>query len=621
MWSIYLGVIVQGVLTGLVYGLMALGLSVIFGVVRVVNFAHGEFAVVAMYAAYVLFTVFKLDPLVALVPVAAGFFVIGYTLQATLINPFVGRPEHQQFIVLVGVGLIITNLLLMGFGPDARPVNLPYGFDSYAVGPLFLDKPRVLAAAAAIVIAAGLFWFFRRTPTGTAIRACADNLVGAEVVGTRRETPLCSDLRAGARLRRGGGRAARHHRGSDAGARAGLHAARFHHRDHRRHGVDGGCPCGRHPDWGLGGAGRLPVRAVDEEHVLVRALDRRAGAAAPGAVGTAGLTVLWRDLTARGRVALALALGVLLALPLMADRYLISVVTLVFYFAYVGQAWNLMMGYAGQLSLGHALYVGLGGYVAALLWLDFGVGPWLGVFAAVAVAASFGAVIGWLGFRFRIAGVYFALLTIAFAEFTRIGFDNMSFTGGAAGLFLPFEQKRLGEWWNLRGGQVFFYYLALMLAAGAVVATALLARSRLGYQWLAVREDETAARAVGIDAFRVKLAAVVISSAMTAVGGVFYAFYNNSLFPAQVFDMSRSIELILAPIVGGLGTVFGPVIGAFILTPLGEGLIAVTKYFGVDLPGLKAVFYGAVLIAITIAMPDGVWPRLCALFGLKGRAP
>ena len=331
--------------------------------------------------------------------------------------------------------------------------------------------------------------------------------------------------------------------------------------------------------------------------------------------------MLWRDLTARGRVALALALGVLLALPLMADRYLISVVTLVFYFAYVGQAWNLMMGYAGQLSLGHALYVGLGGYVAALLWLDFGVGPWLGVFAAVAVAASFGAVIGWLGFRFRIAGVYFALLTIAFAEFTRIGFDNMSFTGGAAGLFLPFEQKRLGEWWNLRGGQVFFYYLALMLAAGAVVATALLARSRLGYQWLAVREDETAARAVGIDAFRVKLAAVVISSAMTAVGGVFYAFYNNSLFPAQVFDMSRSIELILAPIVGGLGTVFGPVIGAFILTPLGEGLIAVTKYFGGDLPGLKAVFYGAVLIAITIAMPDGVWPRLCALFGLKGRAP
>jgi branched-chain amino acid transport system permease protein len=299
----------------------------------------------------------------------------------------------------------------------------------------------------------------------------------------------------------------------------------------------------------------------------------------------------------------------------------LSVLTLIFYFAYVGQAWNLMMGYAGQLSLGHALYVGLGGYVAALLWLKFGIGPWLGVFAAIAVASAFGAAIGWLGFRFGIAGVYFALLTIAFAEFTRIGFDHLDFIGGAAGLFLPFEEKRLGEWWNLRGGQLLFYYLALALAAGAVVLMALLARSRLGYRWLAVREDETAARALGIDAFAVKMAAVVISSAMTAVGGVFYAFYYNSLFPAQVFGIGRSIELMLAPIVGGLGTIFGPVVGAFILTPLGELLTAALERLGVNAPGAKAVFYGVILIAIIYAMPSGVWPRLAAFLGIKGRAP
>jgi branched-chain amino acid transport system permease protein len=333
------------------------------------------------------------------------------------------------------------------------------------------------------------------------------------------------------------------------------------------------------------------------------------------------MSELWDGMNARGRIVLALALVVLLALPLIADRYVLSVLTLIFYFAYVGQAWNLMIGYAGQLSLGHALYVGLGGYVAALLWLKFGIGPWLGVFAAIAVASAFGAAIGWLGFRFGIAGVYFALLTIAFAEFTRIGFDHLDFIGGAAGLFLPFEEKRLGEWWNLRGGQLLFYYLALALAAGAVVLMALLARSRLGYRWLAVREDETAARALGIDAFAVKMAAVVISSAMTAVGGVFYAFYYNNLFPSQVFEMSRSIELILAPIVGGLGTVFGPVVGAFVLTPLGEVLIAVTQHFGVNAPGVKAVFYGVILIAIIYAMPSGVWPRLAAFLGIKGRAP
>ena len=330
---------------------------------------------------------------------------------------------------------------------------------------------------------------------------------------------------------------------------------------------------------------------------------------------------VWRSVNARGRVVLVLVLAVLLALPLVADRYVLSVLTLIFYFAYVGQAWNLMMGYAGQLSLGHALYVGLGGYVAALLWLDFGIGPWLGVFAAVAVAAGFGAAIGWLGFRFGVAGVYFALLTIAFAEFTRIGFDHLGVTGGAAGLFLPFEEKRMGEWWNLRGGQLLFYYLALALASGAVLLVALIARSRLGYRLIAVREDETAARALGIDAFAVKMAAVVISSAMTAVGGVFYAFYYNNLFPSQVFEISRSIELILAPIVGGLGTVFGPVIGAFVLTPLGEVLIAVTARLGIDAPGVKAVFYGVILIVIIYAMPTGVWPRLAGWFGLRSRSP
>ncbi len=183
MWSIYLNVAIQGVLTGLVYGLMALGLSVIFGVVRVVNFAHGEFAVVAMYATYVAFTALGLDPLWTLVPLAAVFFFVGYGLQATLVNRFVGRPDHEQFILLVGVGIIIVNALLIAFGPDARPVNLPYGFDSYELGPLLVDKPRVLAAAAAIAVAAALFWFFRRTRTGAAIRACADNLVGAGVIG------------------------------------------------------------------------------------------------------------------------------------------------------------------------------------------------------------------------------------------------------------------------------------------------------------------------------------------------------------------------------------------------------------------------------------------------------
>jgi branched-chain amino acid transport system permease protein len=183
LWSLYANVLVQGVLTGLVYGLMALGLSVIFGVVRVVNFAHGEFAVVAMYAAFVMFRNWGLDPFLSLLPIAGAFFVLGYGLQRTLINPFVSRPEHEQFILLVGVAIILVNGLLMAFGPDARSVNLPYSFDSWMVGDIIVDKVRVYAAVAAVAVAALLFAFFRFTQTGVAIRACADNLVGAAVVG------------------------------------------------------------------------------------------------------------------------------------------------------------------------------------------------------------------------------------------------------------------------------------------------------------------------------------------------------------------------------------------------------------------------------------------------------
>lgn len=177
------GVVVQGVMTGLVYGLMALGLSVIFGVVRVVNFAHGEFAVLAMYAAWAMFGAWGVDPILAAVPIAAGCFAIGYVLQRGLISPFVGRAEHEQFILLVGVAMILVNLLLMGFGPDARPVNLPYALDSYEIGPVILDKARLVAGGVALALTAAVVAFFRLTRTGTAIRACADNLLGAAVIG------------------------------------------------------------------------------------------------------------------------------------------------------------------------------------------------------------------------------------------------------------------------------------------------------------------------------------------------------------------------------------------------------------------------------------------------------
>jgi branched-chain amino acid transport system permease protein len=181
--DLVVNVAVAGLLTGLVYGLMALGLSVIFGVVRVVNFAHGEMMTIAMYAATTLFAALRLDPFLAMLPVAAVFFAFGYALQAGLINPFITRPEHSQFMLLVAVAIIMVNAALMIFGPDARNVQVDYQLESFELGSVLFDKARVYAALAALAAAAALFAFFRFTLTGKAIRACADNYLGARVVG------------------------------------------------------------------------------------------------------------------------------------------------------------------------------------------------------------------------------------------------------------------------------------------------------------------------------------------------------------------------------------------------------------------------------------------------------
>lgn len=182
-FDVYLNVAVGGLLTGLVYGLMALGLSVIFGVVRVVNFAHGEMMTIAMYIAIVLFSALQLDPLVMLVPIAAVLFCFGYALQAGVINPFITRPEHSQFLLLVAVAIIIINVLLIIFGPDAQSVQTSYSYDSFQVGKLIVDATKLYAAAAALAVAIALYAFFQFTAIGTAIRACADNYTGALVVG------------------------------------------------------------------------------------------------------------------------------------------------------------------------------------------------------------------------------------------------------------------------------------------------------------------------------------------------------------------------------------------------------------------------------------------------------
>jgi branched-chain amino acid transport system permease protein len=312
----------------------------------------------------------------------------------------------------------------------------------------------------------------------------------------------------------------------------------------------------------------------------------------------------------RAMILLGLLAAVLLVLPAFTGAYAISVATLILYFAFTGQAWNVMMGFAGQLSLGHALFVGVGAYAAGALFFHYGIGPWAGLWVAMLLCAAFGLVIGFLAFRFGISGVYFALLTIAFAEFTRIGFDHFAWVGGPGGMFLHVTQRDSWDLANFRGPPLMYYYAMLVLTAGALLLCFLLLRSRAGYYWQAIRENEEAAQALGIDVFRWKMLAVAISSAMTAVAGVFFAFYYNNLFPEQIFNISRSIEIILGPIIGGIGTLFGPILGAAVLTLLSDGITELLAAMGWEFPGIKQVFYGVVLLLVIMFLPNGIWPAL-----------
>jgi branched-chain amino acid transport system permease protein len=224
-------------------------------------------------------------------------------------------------------------------------------------------------------------------------------------------------------------------------------------------------------------------------------------------------------------------------------------------------------------------------------------------------------VIGFLAFRFGISGVYFALLTIAFAEFTRIGFDHFDWVGGPGGMFLRVAQRDTWDLAAFRGPPLMYYYAMLFLTAGAFLLCFFLLRSKAGYYWQAIRENEEAAQALGINTFRWKMAAVALSAAMTSISGVFFAFYYNNLFPEQIFHISRSIEIILGPVIGGIGTLFGPILGAAVLTLLSDGITEALAALGWEIPGIKQVFYGLVLLAVVMFLPHGIWPAVYRRLG------
>jgi branched-chain amino acid transport system permease protein len=303
----------------------------------------------------------------------------------------------------------------------------------------------------------------------------------------------------------------------------------------------------------------------------------------------------------RTYIFLAAVMLVLLALPLMLDKYILGIFVMIYFYAYLGQSWNVLTGYTGHISLGHALYLGIGAYTSTYLALTFGLSPWIGMLAGGLIASIISLFLGFLGFRFGIRGVYFVIMTIAFAEIARLVVSHIEALGSFSGIFLDFNPSFTNFQFR---GNLPYYYISLGFMVFSLIAVRLLEVSKLGRFMVAIRENEEAAQALGVNTFKYNMMAIALSAFMTALAGTFYANYIFYLHPNTLFGMSTSIELILRPIVGGLGTIFGPVIGSFILTPLSE--ISRAYFAKGGLEGLHLILYGILTILVVLFMPRGI---------------
>jgi branched-chain amino acid transport system permease protein len=295
----------------------------------------------------------------------------------------------------------------------------------------------------------------------------------------------------------------------------------------------------------------------------------------------------------------AAVVAVLAAVPLVVhSNAALNFLVVTLMIALAGQGWNILGGYAGQYSFGHAAFFGTGAYVTAVLQVRYGANAWLGFGAGVAAGAALGFIIGGLTFRSGLRGSYFALVTLAFAEVLRIIASVAPITGAGVGTLINLDLRAQAFQFQSRA---VFYWVILALVGASLVIARLIERSRFGAWLIAVRENEDAAKALGVDARSVKSVAMVISGAITAAAGCFYAQYFLFVDSGIAYGTWISIEALLTPIIGGVGTAFGPLLGALVVKSLGEGAKLVTG----DIPGLDLIVYGAVLVLVIWFTPRG----------------
>jgi branched-chain amino acid transport system permease protein len=297
-------------------------------------------------------------------------------------------------------------------------------------------------------------------------------------------------------------------------------------------------------------------------------------------------------------------LAAALLLPAVIDSSHLNMAILVLMAAQVGVAWNMVGGYAGQVSLGHAAFYGLGAYASTLLLVKFGINPWIGVVSGGVIAALLSLAFGWSCFRLK--GHYFAMATIAVAELVQIFFTEWEYGGAAVGLYVPLDKQ--GWLWMSFSTKLPYYWLALGLLLLTLAANWWIERSYLGYYFRAIKDEPDAARSIGINIARYKQIALSVSAFFTAIGGSLYAQKEIYIDPNSVLSTALSIKMALVAILGGVGTLFGPVIGAVVLTSIEE---FTRIFFGGTGRGTDVIIYASLIIVIAVFYPTGIigWLR------------
>ena len=308
------------------------------------------------------------------------------------------------------------------------------------------------------------------------------------------------------------------------------------------------------------------------------------------------------DSARRNNLILAICVAAAVAcLPLVVkDVYIQNMLVLTLMYAALSQSWNILSGYCGQISLGHALYFGLGAYATLLLFTKFGVLPWFGMIAGGVIAAAVAAAVGYPCFRLK--GHYFVIATIVIAEAGLLLMLNWDWAGAAMGIEVPVRGDSWAQFQFARSKLPYFYF-ALGLALVAWIVTWKIEDSRWGYWWRAVKDNAEAAESLGVVVFRSKMAAAAVSAFLTAVGGGFYAQFVSYIDPESVMSFQFSLLMALPAVLGGIGTLWGPAVGAAILIPITE---VTRSYAGGTGKGFDLIVYGLLVMGIALGRPEGI---------------